>query len=58
MAYLLYKDGLPRKYINIILILSLLIILSFPISMERLVLSLLDNICTLSSIYFLVHIKW
>jgi hypothetical protein len=36
MAYLLYKDGLPRKYINIILILSLLIILSFPISMERL----------------------
>ncbi len=36
MAYLLHKDGLPRKYINIIVIVSLLIILSFPISMERL----------------------
>jgi hypothetical protein len=35
MAYLLHKDGLQGKYINIILILSLLIILSFPISMER-----------------------
>ncbi|HBQ25133.1 MAG TPA: hypothetical protein DD791_01945 [Syntrophomonas sp.] len=36
MTYLLRKDGLPGKYINIIVILSLLIILSFPISMERL----------------------
>jgi hypothetical protein len=36
MAYLLHKDGLPRKYINLIVIVSLLIILSFPISMERL----------------------
>ena len=35
MAFLLHKDGLQGKYINIILILSLLIILSFPISMER-----------------------
>jgi len=36
MIYLLRKDGLPGRYINIILLLSLLIILSFPISMERL----------------------
>jgi len=36
MAYLLYKDGFPGKYINSIVFLSLLIILSFPISMERL----------------------
>lgn len=36
MAYLLHKDGLPGKYINIIVILSLFIVLSFPISMERL----------------------
>lgn len=36
MVYLLRKDGLPGKYINIILILSLFIILSFPICMERL----------------------
>ena len=36
MVYLLHKDGLPGKYINIIVILSLLIILSFPICMERL----------------------
>lgn len=36
MVYLLRKDGLPGKYINIILLLSLLIIFSFPISMEKL----------------------
>ncbi len=36
MVYLLRKEGLPGRYINIILWLSLLIILSFPISMEKL----------------------
>lgn len=36
MAYFLRKEGLPGKYISIIVILSLAIILSFPISMERL----------------------
>lgn len=35
MVYLLRKDGLPGKYISIIISLSLFIILSFPISMER-----------------------
>jgi len=36
MAYLLRRDGWSWKYISVILIVALVIILTFPISMEKL----------------------